>query len=142
MRRYMLFFFMAFMSMPLLCHGQDDAVAMDVDAYVEELNAQCPMDYKDDWGFNSFTMVGDSYALVDFMVPSSLTMFFSSLTGNKDNVKQMWIRQFEQYGDKWKHFVELMVEANRRIIINLRPKGSDDTALITLLPSDFSNKQQ
>lgn len=129
---------MAFMLMPLLCYGQED---VDVDACVEELNAQCPIDLKDDWGFNSFTMVGDRYALVDFMVPSSLTMVFSTVTSNKDNVKQMWIKQLAQYGDDWNRFVELMVEANRRIIINMRPKGSDDTALITLLPADFKKKQ-
>ena len=52
-------------------------------------------------------------------------------------VKNLWIRQFQQYGEKWNGFVDTMVKADRRIVLNLRPKSSDETALITFFPSDF-----
>ena len=87
-------------------------------------------------------MVGDRYALVDIQLPSNLSMFLSSLSGNKDNVKQLWIRQLKMYGEPWNRFVKMMVEADRRIVVNLRPQGSEDTALMTFSPSDFNRDSE
>lgn len=131
------FLVVAVMSLPAVCSGQD-STTVDVGAYVEDLNSQSPISFRDDWGFNSFTMVGDRYVLVDVMVPSSLSMFLSSLTGNNNNVKQLWIKELSQCGDRWKRLVDLVVEADCRVILNLRPKGDDQTALITLRPNDFN----
>ena len=104
---------------------------------VEALNASCPIFYGSDWGINSITMVGNNYSLVDIGVPASLSMVLNTLTQNSDNVKQMWIKQLESFGVQWKHLVNLMVENNCRIIVNFRPKESEETALVTFLPTDF-----
>lgn len=115
-----------------------DSTTVNVDALVEELNAECPIDFGDEWGINSFTMVGDRYALVDVLLPANLSMVLGMLSDeSSDNVKRVWIKQLNYYGKKWNDFVNAMVNADRRIVVNLRPKGSKETALITFLPSDF-----
>lgn len=124
---------------PLLAHSQD-TTTVDLDKYVEQVNAQCPILYSDSWSINSFTPVGINYVLVDVHMPSNLSMFLSTLTEDKDNVKRMWIRQLKQYGERWNKFVDVMVDNDRRIVLNLCPEGSDESALITLLPSDFSQQ--
>ena len=68
-------------------------------------------------------------------------MVFSLLTEDTDNVKQMWIKQLKCFGERWNRFVNLMVENDRRIIVNLHPENSDETALITFSPSDFKKNQ-
>ena len=105
---------------------------------VEALNALCPMSFSDDWGINSITMVGNSYSLVDVGMPANLSMVLPMLTNDSDRVKQMWIKQLDSsFGEHWKRFVELMVENDSRIVVNFRPKGSEETALITFSPTDF-----
>lgn len=126
---------------PIMACAQD-TTAVSIDEYVAELNAQCPISYSDNWGLNSFTMVDNRYALVDIQLPSNLSMILSSLTADTDNVRKLWIKQFEQYGERWNHFVDMMVEADRRIIINLRPGDSEDTALMTFWPTDFNQDGQ
>ena len=70
-------------------------------------------------------------------MPANMTMVLSSFSSNRDNVKQLWIRQLEQYGERWNNLIDLLLKADRRLVINLRPDGYDDTPLITILPSDF-----
>ena len=67
-------------------------------------------------------------------------MILSSLTTEGDNVKRLWIKQLKQYGERWLGFVDRMVETNHPIVVNLRPKGSNQTALITFYPSDFKEE--
>ena len=137
MKKCVLCILAAFLICPMSCFAWDIAT-LCVDDYVEELNGQCPISFPDkDWGVNSFTMVGDRYVLVDIQVPSVLTMFLSSLTGDADNVKQLWIRQLDGYGEPWTGFVERMVAAMLPVVINVHPCDSDDSALMTLTPSDF-----
>lgn len=123
----------------MVTHAQEEADASVFDQ-VEELNSMCPLNYGADWGVNSFTMVGDNYALADMMIPSNLSMILTELSAEGDKVKRLWIDQFKEYGTRWQGFVDLMVETNHRIVINLRPKGSNKTALITLYPSDFKKE--
>ncbi len=135
--------FLSCLAMAVLCPpGASAQAAADVDVgqCVEQLNATCPIDYKGGWGIGSFTAVGDRYVLVDVQLPPNLAMFLSSLSGDKDSVKQLWIRQLSQFDGQWRQFVDTMVDARRRIILNLSPEGSDESALITLLPSDFKRE--
>lgn len=128
------------MLFPMNSQGQDKGT-VDLGEYVEELNSQCPV-IKESWGIGSITMVGDNYALVDVLLPSNLSMFLSSLTSsNRENVRQLWIKQLKQFGEPWSRLVNTMVQTDRRIIVNLRPEGSDETALVTLYPSDFKNSK-
>ena len=124
---------------PLVGVAQD-TTAVELEEYVEQLNDQCPIDYKDGWCINSFTMVEDRYALVDMGLPSSLSMFFSTLTADKDNVKRLWVRQLEQYGERWNHFVDLLVAADRRLVINMCPEDCEKSALLSFQPSDFKKE--
>ena len=132
-------FFAVLLLAPLWCCAQEEESA-DLDRYVEEVNSLCPIDYGDDWGIGSMTMVGDRYALVDVLLPANMSMVLSSFSGKSRNVRRLWVRQLEQYGERWNRFVELMIEADRRIIISLRPKGSSDTAFVYLSPVDFANQ--
>lgn len=141
MKKNRLLYLIVFMLFPVMCFAQNDTV-VDVDDYIEELNAQCPIEYKDDWGLNSLTMVGERYALVDVMIPSSLSMFLSTLTGEGENVKRMWIKQLKQYGEQWNRLVDLLVAKDRRLVVLLRPEDCDDEeiAFLTFFPSDFTQQ--
>ena len=142
MRKSIVFCLTLMLALLFPAGGQaQEATAIDVDACVEELNAQCPVSFRDDWGVNSFTTVEDRYVLVDIKVPANLSMILSSLSSDTDNVKRLWIKQLAEYSDMWKQFADKMVEAGRPIIINLHPKGKNNTALITLMPSDFKSKK-
>lgn len=102
---------------------------------VEQLNEQCPLRDKDGVGFDSFTMLGDSCALVDVILPTNLAMVLDVLTEDREAVRLMWIRQFT--GDPWDRLVKLMVEADLPIVLCLRPEGRKKTARVTLYPADF-----
>ena len=128
------------MLIPLLAQAQEPAT-VDVDEYIEQLNSKCPISDQDGWAICSFTMVGDRYALVDLQLPENLSMVLGALSSDNDNVRRLWIKQLKQYGEPWTRFVDLMVEADRRIIINLRPEGVRKTPLLTLSPSDFKTKK-
>ena len=132
----MLLWLFAALLFPITVFAQESA-SINVEEYVESLNDSCPISFSKGWGVNSFTVVGGDYVLVDLQLPSSISMVLSALTGNEDNVKQMWIRQFKTFGVRWTSFVDRMVEHERRVVVNLRPNGSDETELITLLPTDF-----
>ncbi len=139
MSRNSVFCLVATLLFPVLAWAQQSSVDSLHD-YLEELNSQCPIHHEGGWGVNSFTMVGDNYALVDVMLPANMSMFLSSFSSSEDKVKRLWIRQLHQYGEQWDRFVDTMVKANRRILLNLHPAQSDDTALIMLFPSDFEPK--
>lgn len=139
MNKFIAIFSILLLTLFFSIQGQaQDTTTVSLDDYVEELNAECPVNYDGDWGVNSYTMVGDRYALVDLKLPANLSMFLSSFGANTSNVKQLWIKQLKQYGDRWNRFVDMMVQADRRIILNLHPEGSKKTALITLKPKDFN----
>ena len=139
MKRLFYICLMAFFVSQSSCYAQSIDTA-ELDAFVAELNDRCPMAFDEDFAANSFTMVGDRYALVDIQVPASLSMILPSLTADTDNVKQLWISQLSGYGEPWNRFVDLMVDAGCSIVVSLRPQGNDDTALITFRPSDFKKE--
>lgn len=114
-----------------------ESVAAELDEYSEQLNDKCPIIYSGDWIIKSITMVGDRYALVDLQAPSTLSMVFSSLTGNTDNVKQVWGKQLRQYGEQWNRFAKLLVRAGRPVVLIVQPDGNPKSALMTLQPSDL-----
>ena len=139
MKRLFFLWLMAFLVLQSSCFAQSIDTA-GLDAFVAELNDQCPMAFDEDFTANSFTMVGGRYALVDIQAPAAVSMILPSLTVDTDNVKQLWISQLSGYGERWNRFVKLMVDAGCSIVVNLRPLGNDDTALITFRPSDFKKE--
>lgn len=123
-------------AIPLMTHAQD-TTAVSFDEYVEQLNAKCPIDDEGRWSIRSITMVGDRYALVDFQMPENMSMVLPALSKDSENVKRLWIKQLKQFGQPWNHFVDLMVEAERRIIVILNPEGTRKPPMLTLNPADF-----
>ncbi len=121
---------------PLMAQAQDD-VSKALDECVEELNAKCPLVYDDEWAINSLTSVGTSYELVDVEIPAVLSMFFGTLTNDTDNVRQLWTRQLSHFGNDWRRYVAAVTAANRRTILNVHTRGSGESVLLTLNPSDF-----
>lgn len=123
---------------PSMVQAQEtDSVALD--QKVERLNDLCPISYGDEWGVNSFTLVGN-YALADIMVPTNLSMFLPMLTEDTENAKRLWLKQLLTYGEEWKSFVDAMVGADRSIVINIHPKDKKKTALIYFAPDDFKKQ--
>ena len=134
--KLLIFLIVAWLS-TMTVNAQEGMPLVNLVDSVEALNASCPISYSGDWGINSITMVGNNYSLVDMGVPSSLSMVLNMLTKKSDNVKQMWIKQFESFGGVWNRLVDLMVENNCRIVVHFRPKDTEETAFVTLLPTDF-----
>lgn len=134
--KLLVFLIVAWLS-TMTVNAQEATALVNLIDSVEALNVSCPISYSGDWGINSITMVGNNYSLVDMGVPASLSMVLNMLTENSDKVKQMWIKQFDSFGGHWKRLVDLMVENDCRIIVHLRPKGSEQTAIVTFLPTDF-----
>ncbi len=141
MNKCVLFCLALLLIIPVSGFAQDSA-AVALNEYIEELNEQCPIgiENKDDWPINSCTMVEDRYALVDISLPPNLSMVLAPLTADNDNAKQLWIKQLKQYGKRWDRLVELLVAADRRLILNLCPGDPRSSALVTLQPSDFKKK--
>ena len=68
--KYKLLYFLLFLLLfPMAAQAQDDA-DMALNEYIEKINDLCPIDYGDGWGVGSVTMVGDNYALLDFLLPA------------------------------------------------------------------------
>ena len=134
--KLLIFLIVAWLS-TMTVNAQEGTPHVNLVDSVEALNAFCPLSFSGDWGINSITMVGNNYSLVDVGVPASLSMVLNMLTDDSDNVKRMWIKQFDSFGEHWKHLVDLMVENDCRIIVNFRPKDSEQTALVTFHPTDF-----
>ncbi len=110
------------------CYGQDET-SVDFDAFIAELNAQCPILDGDNWSINSFTASGDT-AYVELLVPTNLKMFLSMLTSNTDNVRRLWLQQLSHYGDNWNHFIDQLVATRRMLILTVLPKDTDESATI------------
>lgn len=131
-----LYYLAVLLLFPLMAQAQDNA-SKALDECIEELNAKCPLVYDVDWSINSFTSVGDRYELVDVEIPAVLSMFFTTLTTDTDNVKQLWVRQLNHFGKDWKRYVAAVTAANRRTVLNVHTRGSGESVLLTLYPSNF-----
>ena len=134
MKRFVLLFLAISLAL-IPCLAQEET-ATNVDEFVEELNALCPISYDEDWGANSFTMVGDRYALVDIKVPDNLQMVLNMLTEDTDKVRKLWVNQLISFNSHWERLFAMMADADRPVVLNLRP-GKAKSSFITLLPSDM-----
>ena len=106
-----------------------------VDSLIDEMAAQCPVDYGDDWMISSVTVDGDT-VFVDVQVPSQLKAFMSSLTGNGANVKRLWLNQIAQFDKRWRTLADKLLENNRVLVLLLIPGDEDEAAPIVIGPKD------
>lgn len=119
------------------CFAQDKATSFD--AYIADLNSQCPIPYGDDWVITSVSMCCDTVTL-KLDAPAALSMFLPMLTDNTDGVKRLWLRQMDQYGDLWNRFVDALVNEERSLILVVTPISCDEGASIVYSPSDLMKK--
>ena len=139
MKRCHLFFLIVALLLPAMAFSQDDEY-LDFDAYIAELNTECPIVYNNEWSVLSFAASGDT-AFAKIEVPSTLTFFLSSLTGDGDRVKQLWKDQLRQFGQTWNAFVRRLKSENRTLVIELLPQDSDTSAVMTFSPEDLKKKK-
>ena len=111
----------------------------DFDSLVAKFNAECPITSGENWALTSFATAGDT-VLIELQVPASLGGFMSLLTADTDNVKRLWVRELNSFGEQWKTFVTRLIEADRPVRLYFTPKGGDIAAEIVLRPSDFKNQ--
>ena len=137
MKKYHLFLMFAAMLLPVMASAQEEQQSFET--YIAALNDECPIVYNDDWSVLSFDASGDT-AFARIEVPATLTFFMKSLTGNSDNVKQLWKRQLKQFGSSWNAFIRRVKADKRTLVIEVIPKDSKTSAFITFSPDDLKNK--
>ena len=123
---------------PLFGSAQNKAVE-EYDAYVAELKARCPIEYKDDWGIRSFKS-NDDTTRVELQFPSLLVPCLSALTVNTENARKLWVRQMHMFGEDWAKFERLLLAANRTLVLDfvLEDEEEGPLATMTFLPEDFN----
>ena len=128
------------LSIPLCGYAQEvEDEDEDFETYVARLNAECPIQSGEHWTLLSFAEAGD-IVVVELQIPASLGPFMSVLTDNTDNVRRLWVREMEIFGEIWEDFVARLVKEDRPMRLSFKPKGSDTSARILLKPSDFKKK--
>ena len=118
--------------LPVLCFAQDTE-PVDLDTFILELNAQCPIHDGENWALNAFSSRGDTVQ-VELLVPTNLSMFLTMLTTSNDNVRHLWIRQLSHYGELWDRFVELLAATDRTLSLIIRPRDTEGVRTITFPP--------
>lgn len=138
MKKYHLLSLIIAVLLPLMAFSQEEA-QISFEDFITELNSECPIVYNTEWAVISFDVSGDT-AFAKVEVPSSLTYFLSSLTGNSDNVKQLWKKQLDQFGQTWRTFIRRIKRDKRLLVVELIPQYSETTARITFTTEDLKKK--
>lgn len=124
-----------------LSYAQDEVQVtepMDIDAFVTQVNDQCPISFLDGWSVQSCVSTGDSVILV-IQTPANIAMILPMLSGNEKSVKRLWMKQLSSYGEQWSKLMQMLEASNKALALTLRPEGSETEAVITFDPSDFKN---
>jgi len=108
------------------------------DAFVTQVNDQCPISFLDGWSVQSCVSTGDSVILV-IQTPANIAMILPMLSGNEKSVKRLWMKQLSSYGEQWSKLMQMLEASNKALVLTLRPEGSETEAVITFDPSDFKN---
>lgn len=141
MRIFRIVWTLALLMLSTISYAQDEVQAtepLDIEAFVSQVNAQCPICFLDGWSVQSCVLTGDTVSLV-IQTPANLVTILPMLTGNEKNVKQLWIKQLSGYGERWDKLVEMLGASNKVLALSLKPENSDTEAVVTFSPSDFKN---
>lgn len=122
--------------LPLLLLAQDNNSEPELNTFVAELNAKCPITFADGWQVNSFDADTDAVTVIITVAPSVET-YLPYMAANTDQVKQVWLQQMQQYGSMWNTLIDLAIKNNHKVIITLKAPSSEAQAQFTFLPSDF-----
>lgn len=126
------------LSLPLFGFAQE-VETEDFDGYIARLNTECPIGNGEKWALLSFAVASDT-VVTELQVPASLGVFMSLLTEDSDNVRRLWVREMEAFGETWQAFVKRLVEADRPLKLKFKPQDKDASAEIILMPTDFKKK--
>lgn len=122
--------------LPLLVLAQDEKSEPDLNKFVAELNAKCPIDFADGWQVNSFVNSEDAVSVIITVAPS-VEAYIPYMAANADQMKQMWLQQMQQYGQMWNSLIDLVVDNNKNFVITLKAPSSDAQAQFVFVPADF-----
>ena len=141
MKRFRFIWTLALLMLSTLSYAQDEVQVtepMDIDAFVTQVNDQCPIGFLDGWSVQSCVSTGDSVILV-IQTPANIAMILPMLSGNEKSVKRLWMKQLSSYGEQWSKLMQMLEASNRALALTLRPEGSETEAVIIFDPSDFKN---
>lgn len=141
MKRFRFIWTLALLMLSTLSYAQDEVQVtepMDIDAFVTQVNDQCPISFLDGWSVQSCVSTGDSVILV-IQTPANIAMILPMLSGNEKSVKRLWMKQLSSYGEQWSKLMQMLEASNKALALTLRPEGSETEAVITFDPSDFKN---
>ena len=141
MKRFRFIWTLALLMLSTLSYAQDEVQvteSMDIDAFVTQVNDQCPISFLDGWSVQSCVSTGDSVILV-IQTPANIAMILPMLSGNEKSVKRLWMKQLSSYGEQWSKLMQMLEASNKALALTLRPEGSETEAVITFDPSDFKN---
>lgn len=141
MKRFRFIWTLALLMLSTLSYAQDEVQVtepMDIDAFVTQVNDQCPISFLDGWSVQSCVSTGDSVILV-IQTPANIAMILPMLSGNEKSVKRLWMKQLSSYGEQWSKLMQMLEASNKALALTLRPEGSETEAFITFDPSDFKN---
>lgn len=112
---------------------------VDLDTYIAQVNAQCPIDFKEGWELMSLSTSGDT-VMVEMEVPSTLAMFLSQLTGNSIGAQRLWMKELSFLGESCDKLAQLVMETQRPMVLLLTPKESDLTCTVSISPVDLKKE--
>ena len=141
MKRFRYIWTLALLMLSTISYAQDEMQVtepMDIDAFVTQVNDQCPISFLDGWSVQSCVSTGDSVILV-IQTPANIAMILPMLSGNEKSVKRLWMKQLSSYGEQWSKLMQMLEASNKALALTLRPEGSETEAVITFDPSDFKN---
>jgi hypothetical protein len=141
MKRFRFIWTLALLMLSTISYAQDEVQVtepMDIDAFVTQVNDQCPISFLDGWSVQSCVSTGDSVILV-IQTPANIAMILPMLSGNEKSVKRLWMKQLSSYGEQWSKLMQMLEASNKALALTLRPEGSETEAVITFDPSDFKN---
>ncbi len=141
MKRFRFISTLALLMLSTISYAQDEVQVtepMDIDAFVTQVNDQCPISFLDGWSVQSCVSTGDSVILV-IQTPANIAMILPMLSGNEKSVKRLWMKQLSSYGEQWSKLMQMLEASNKALALTLRPEGSETEAVITFDPSDFKN---
>ncbi|MBR3728919.1 MAG: hypothetical protein IKN10_08055 [Muribaculaceae bacterium] len=126
----LLFILLVALLCPVIGQAQDDD-AIDFEAVVAPLSAQCPHDGGGGWLVTSVVVAEDTI-VVDLETPASISGFLSALTGNNPNVKRLWLKHLLGFGEEWKHLAELMTEEGRSLLLRIKPQRDEEFSCVLI----------
>ena len=113
-----------------------DVEEVSLDAFIEQLNDQCPFSGGEDWSISKVVATGDT-VLVEITTPSLLRGFISMLTVDNERCKSLWVEHLSQFGADWTRLVERVAQEERWLLLALVPLGGNQPSYLSCSPDEL-----